>query len=89
MVTIQGIGGLPEPKPDRAEKVRAEREEEARRAAAAESADKSPDDVAVISSEARAAAEVAKIVRLSKAESGVRADRVAEAKASIERADYK
>lgn len=89
MVTIQGVGGVPEPKSDRTEKVRAEREEEIRRATAAESADKSADDVAVISSEARAAAEVAKLIRLSQSESDIRADRIAEAKESLERGDYK
>ncbi|HNR32336.1 MAG TPA: flagellar biosynthesis anti-sigma factor FlgM [Candidatus Hydrogenedentes bacterium] len=89
MVPIQGVGGAPEPKSDRTEKVRSEREQDVRRATAAESGGKPADDVAVISSEARAAAEIAKLIRLSKTQEDVRADRVAEAKASIERGDYK
>lgn len=88
MVTIQGIGGLPEPKSDRTEKVRSEREAEAASKAASGSASQASDDV-VISSEARAAAEIAKIIRTSAMQSEIRADKVAAAKDSLERGDYK
>jgi anti-sigma28 factor (negative regulator of flagellin synthesis) len=87
MVGIQGLGGVPEPKPDRPAKIRSERE-----SAALSSGSKSgtaAKDGVEISSEAQAAAEVGRVVAAAGTEGDIRADRVAAAKAAIERGDYK
>jgi len=90
MVVIQGLGGVPEPKSERPGKVRSERESGAQSTAAAGSNTgvQSKDDV-TISSEAKAAAEVARLVQLSKSEADIRADRVNEARERIENGSYK
>ena len=87
MVGIQGLGGVPEPKPDRPAKVRSEREGAATRGTASGSA--GSQDAVKISNEAQAAAEVTRLVAASAAESDIRVDRVAEAREAIERGDYK
>lgn len=90
MVTIQGLGGIPEPKSDRSGRVRNEREGEAgSTAAAGASPSASSGDELKISSEAQAAAEVARLVALSQGDADIRADRVAAAKDAIARGDYK
>jgi hypothetical protein len=83
MVTgIQGIGGPQEPRPDRPANVRDNRP--------SQSADSEPtSDGVVISSEAQAAAAVAKTIELSADQAQVRAERVDAAKASLERGDYR
>ena len=83
MVGVQGIGGVPEPQSDRSTGVR-RRDDDAR---VSESAPRE-DDVA-ISPEAQQAASVARYVQLAKDEPDVRADRIAEARAAIERGEYK
>jgi anti-sigma28 factor (negative regulator of flagellin synthesis) len=90
MVTIQGVGGLPEPKPERTDKIRNDRGQEAPNSAAAGSraAAKPADDVA-ISDEARLAQEAARVRRLAANQSEIRADRVAAAREFLERGDYK
>ena len=82
MVGIQGIGGVPEPKPERPANVRDNRKNEASQKAA------SGDDV-VISSEAQAAAQVAKIVQASEGQGDVRPERVEAAREALERGDFK
>ena len=82
MVGIQGIGGAPEPKPERPSSVRERRTENTNQV-------KSSGDGVKISPEAQEAATVSKVVQLAKSESDVRIERVEAAKASIERGDYK
>lgn len=82
MVGIQGIGGVPEPRPERPSGVRDNRSNP--------SADQeASSDGVVISSEAQAAAAVTRIIQATTDESQVRADRVEEARQSIERGDYR
>ncbi len=79
---IQGLGGPQEPRPDRPASVR-----DNRPSSSAES-EKSSDGV-VISSEAQAAAAVARTIQLSANQAQVRSERVDEARASLERGDYR
>lgn len=83
MVGIQGLGGVPEPKPERPANVR-----DSKQSPPAEGASTSSDGV-VISSEAQAAAVVAKSIQVSQGQDEIRADRVEAAKESIERGDFK
>ena len=85
MVGIQGLGGVPEPKPDRPAKVR---NEGSAARGNVNTASESKDAVK-ISNEAQAAAEITRLVTAAAAESDIRADRVEAAKAAIERGDYK
>ncbi len=82
MVGIKGINGVPEPKPERPASVRDKKAKDI-----AESA-KAKDDV-LISSEAQAAATIARMVLVAKSGPDIRADKVAAAKERIERGDYK
>jgi anti-sigma28 factor (negative regulator of flagellin synthesis) len=84
MVGIQGIGGVAEPN-------RSDRSSSARdntKAPSTSEESSSTDDV-VISGEAQAAAKVAQAITASATQSDIRADKVAAAKESIERGDYK
>ena len=83
MVGINGIGGIPEPKPDRPANVRDNKQSNA-----PTDSTSSSDDV-VISSEAQAAAVVASSIQATEGQGDIRAERVEEAKAAIERGDYK
>jgi len=82
MVGIQGINGIPEPKPERPAKLRPANEKDGLQST------QGKDDV-LISNEAQAAAAVARAIRVTQDQSGIRAERVASAKESIERGDYK
>jgi flagellar biosynthesis anti-sigma factor FlgM len=82
MVGIQGVGGIPEPKPDRPASARDSKE------SANASASASKDGVA-ISTEAQAAATLAQTIQVAASQPDIRADRVAEAKEAIERGDFK
>ena len=82
MVGIQGIGGVPEPKPDRPTSAK----DSAKTDGSGETSE-SGDDI-VISSEAQAAATVAQTIQASSIISDVRADKIASAKEAIERGDY-
>ena len=90
MVGIQGLGGIPEPKSDGTAKTRNERE------AASGTQDVSPDsggssggDGVKISSAAQAAAQLSRVVELTRTESEIRAERVEEARQRIESGEYK
>ncbi len=83
MVGIQGIGGVPEPKPERPANVR-----DSKQSPSAEEASSSSDGV-VISSEAQAAAVVAKSIQVTQGQNDIRAERVEAAKEAIERGDFK
>ncbi|MFP4499639.1 MAG: flagellar biosynthesis anti-sigma factor FlgM [Candidatus Hydrogenedentota bacterium] len=90
MVNINGISGVPDPKPDRNDKVRNGRAQDVSSGesqAAAGSA--SGTDGVSISSEARAASEAARVTRLSQSQDDIRADKVAAAREFLERGDYK
>ncbi len=82
MVGIQGIGGVPEPKPDRPENARDHS------APPVESGSASQDDV-LISNQAHAAARLAATINAAQEQPDIRADRVEQAKQAIERGDYK
>lgn len=83
MVGIQGIGGVPEPKPERPASVRNGSE-----SAPADEAS-APEDGVKISSEAHAAAVVAQSIQVSEGQGDIRADRVEAAREAIERGDFK
>jgi len=82
MVGVQGVGGVPEPAPERPLNVRDRRREEAVASASA-----GTDDV-LISSEAQAAAKLASLVALAK-QDDVREDRVEQAKQSLAAGEHK
>ena len=88
MVGIQGLGGVPEPKSERPAKARNEREETAQVNSNAAGGAQIKDDL-LISSAAQAAAEVSRVTQLAQQDSDIRADKVAAARESIERGDYK
>ena len=83
MVGIQGIGGVPEPKPERPANVR-----DSKQSPSADGASSSSDGV-VISSEAQAAAVVAKSIQATQGQDDIRTERVEAAKEAIERGDFK
>ena len=83
MVTIQGLGGIPEPKSDRTAKVKDTKD------SATKSGSSVARDGVIISTEAQAAARVAQLVQTSSTQTDIRADRVAAARERIERGDYK
>ena len=76
MVGVQGVGGVPEPAPERPVNTRDKRRDEAVAAASADT-----DDV-LISSEAQAAAKLASLVALAK-QNDIRQDRVEQAKQAL------
>jgi flagellar biosynthesis anti-sigma factor FlgM len=85
MVGIQGIAGVPEPnKPDRSSGSR-----DQAKSGQTEDSTSSNSDGVEISSAAQAAAQIAQSLKLTENQSDIRADRVAAAKAAIERGDYK
>jgi anti-sigma28 factor (negative regulator of flagellin synthesis) len=81
MVGIQGVGGIPEPKPERPAKVR-EKEQDATQSSLVK-------DGVLISSEAQAAAKLASTIQAQVGSSDVRTERVAGAKERIERGEYR
>lgn len=90
MVAIQGLGGIPEPKPEQPSKIRKDRDTAAAaNAAAGSSAGQESDDNVLISSEARAASAVLNILTLASGQGEIRADKVAAAKEALARGDYK
>lgn len=88
MVGIHGVNGVPEPKPDRPGKVRGDRDSNASASVAASGSSPAKDGVS-ISDEAKAAADVARVVTLSSTQSDIRADKVAAARQRIENGDFK
>ena len=83
MVGIQGLGGVPEPKPERPANVR-----DNKQSPSAEGASSASDGV-VISSEAQAAAVVAKSIQVTQDQIDIQTERVEAAKEAIERGDFK
>jgi len=88
MVAIQGLGGIPEPKPEQPAKVRKERDSASTTASSASSGAQSKDGV-LISSEAKAAAAVAQIIQSTGTQGDIRTDKVEAARQRLERGDYK
>jgi flagellar biosynthesis anti-sigma factor FlgM len=82
MVGVQGVGGPSGPAPDRLDDV-----QQKRRRDDASGTEAARDGVS-ISSEAKQAAEVQRLVQLTGGQDDVRADKVAEAKAALERGDF-
>ena len=80
MVAIKGISGVPEPAPKRPASAR-DKKSEAKGVAARDGVEISP--------EAQEASGTARIVQAAKTQDAVRTERVAAAKESIERGDYK
>ncbi len=86
MVGIQGIAGVPDPsKPERPSGTRSN----SKSAAADAGSNTANSDDVVISNQAQAAAQVIDALSSAENQPDIRADRVAAAKAAIERADYK
>ena len=82
MAGIQGLGGIPEPAPERPVGARERRKDDANATATTSS-----DDV-LISSEAQAAAKISGYVQLAQQDT-LRQDRVEQARQSLENGDYK
>jgi hypothetical protein len=83
MVGIQGIGGIPEPAPERPANARDRKDADNPAGAPAQ-------DGVVISSEAQAAAAaLAKAVQAANLGADIRAERVAAAQQALERGDYR
>ncbi|HRK34165.1 MAG TPA: flagellar biosynthesis anti-sigma factor FlgM [Candidatus Hydrogenedentes bacterium] len=82
MVGVQGVGGIPEPTPERPVNSRDKRRDEAVASAA-----QSSDDV-LISSAAQAAAKLTGLVALAQTDD-IRQDRVEQAKQALDRGDHK
>lgn len=76
MVGVQGVGGVPEPAPERPVNVRDKRREEAVSTSSTES------DGVLISSEAQAAAKLASLVAMAKL-ADIRQDRVEQARQAL------
>mgnify|MGYP001122406745 CR=1 FL=1 len=81
MVSVRRVGGVPEPNPGRPADARERKQTDAR--------DSSPQDGVRISSEAQAAAQVARLVEAAALEPDIRDERVAAARERIERGEYK
>ena len=90
MVGIQGLGGVPDPKPGGPAKARNDRDNATDASPRAEesSALQNGDGVK-ISSEARAAAEVVRIIEAVKGDTEIRTDRVEAARERIAQGSYK
>ncbi len=89
MVAIQGLGGIPEPKPEQPSKIRKDREAAGAGGVSGSASSQEGGDDVIISSEARAAAEVARIIVASSNTPDIRADKVAAAKERLESGAYK
>ncbi|MFO7973981.1 MAG: flagellar biosynthesis anti-sigma factor FlgM [Candidatus Hydrogenedentota bacterium] len=81
MVGIKGVGGIPEPTPDRPANVR-DSKRDVKSAPARE-------DGVRISPEAQEAASSARLAKIAREDDGIRADKVAAAKERIERGDFR
>ena len=84
MVGIQGLGGVPEPKPERPASVRE------RNAAAGSASESSKDGVEISNAAQAAAASIAKTIQAAQTNiPDVREERVEAARQAIERGDYR
>ena len=81
-MVVKGVGGIPEPAPDRSAKVRDRARDDVKTSV-------SKEDGVQISEKAQEAASTARLVQLASADSGVRADKVAAAKERMEQGDFR
>ncbi len=88
MVGIQGLGGIPEPKSERPAATRNDRDRENNAVNIAGGGGSSSDNV-IISSEAQAAAELARVVESAQTQSEIRADRVEAARERLEQGSFR
>ncbi len=89
MVGIQGLGGVPEPKSGRPATVREERETRSTEGAVSSSASAPAQDGVLISSEAKAALDVARIIKSAESQQSQRTEKVEAARERLARGDYK
>lgn len=89
MVGIQSVGGIPEPVPEKPTKVKSDRDNGMKDIRGDGKVDVPKEDQVVISSEAQAAAELSRLIQISKEQEAVRPEKVVEAKQHLERGDYK
>jgi len=89
MVGIQSVGGIPEPVPEKPTKVKSDRDSGVKDIRGSGKVNPPKEDQVVISSEAQAAAELSRLIQLSKEQEAVRPEKVEEAKQHLERGDYK
>ncbi len=89
MVVINSIGGIPEPVPEKPSRIKTEKDTDVREAKGAIRSPAQQEDQVVISSEAQAAAEIARLVRLLKSQEAVRMDKVEQARQHLESGEYK
>lgn len=89
MVGIQSVGGIPEPVPEKPSKVKSSQDSEVKRTQSTGNIDAPKEDQVVISSEAQAAAELARLIQVSKQQNDVRLDKVQQAKQHLEQGEYK
>ena len=88
MVGINGLGGIPEPKSERTASSKTERTDASGSASKSSSGASSGDGVN-ISSEAQAAAEVGRIVALTRSQDDIRAEKVEAARERLLGGSYK
>ncbi len=89
MVGIQSVGGIPEPVPEKPTRVKNDRDSGVKDTKGAGKVNAPKEDQVVISSEAQAAAELSRLIQVSKEQEAIRPEKVEQAKQSLERGDYK
>lgn len=89
MVVINSIGGIPEPVPEKPSRIKSEKDTEVRGAKGVVYSPGQQEDQVIISSEAQAAAEIARLVNAVKAQDDVRMDKVEQARQHLESGEYK
>ncbi|GEM_PF-446878 len=89
MVGIQSVGGIPEPVPEKPTKVKSDRDSSVKDVKGSGKADIPKEDQVVISSEAQAAAELSRLIQVSKEQEAIRPEKIEEARQHLEREDYK
>lgn len=90
MVGLQGLGGVPDPKPGGPAKVRNDRDNAVDSArGTGDSSAAAGEDGVVISSEARAAAAVVQIIESTRTQTEIRTDKVDAARERLAQGSYK
>ncbi len=89
MVVINSIGGIPEPVPEKPSRIKSEKDMEVRGAKGVIRSPGQQEDQVIISSEAQAAAEIARLVNAVKAQDDVRMEKVEQARQHLEAGEYK
>ncbi|MCX8065990.1 MAG: flagellar biosynthesis anti-sigma factor FlgM [Candidatus Hydrogenedentes bacterium] len=89
MVVINSIGGIPEPVPEKPSRIKSEKDTDVREAKGVIRSPAQQEDQVIISSEAQAAAEIARLVRLIRSQEEIRTDKVEQARQRLESGEYK